>query len=92
MAPLIGFIALVINLFIGVVIASAILSWLVAFNVVNMNNRFVLAIADRGWRRALSDDPHLRNGLNVYDGMVTHRAVADALKIKCTPAEAALRL
>ena len=33
-----------------VVIASAILSWLVAFNVVNMNNRFVLSIADMLYR------------------------------------------
>ena len=34
----------------------------------------------------------LRNGLNVHEGQVTHRAVADALKLKYTPAEAALRL
>ena len=46
MAPLIGFIVLVIDLYIWVVIASAILSWLVAFNVVNMNNRVVFTIAD----------------------------------------------
>src|SRR6476620_12726255 len=50
MAPLIGFIVLVIDLYIWVVIASAILSWLVAFNVVNMNNRFVLSIADMLYR------------------------------------------
>ena len=42
MVPLIGFIVLVIDLYIWVVIASAILSWLVAFNVVNTNNRVVL--------------------------------------------------
>jgi alanine dehydrogenase len=53
---------------------------------------FVLALADDGWRRALGLDPHLRNGLNVHQGQVTHRAVADALKLKYTPAEAALRL
>jgi YggT family protein len=50
MAPLIGFIALVIDLYIWVVIAGAILSWLVAFNVVNTNNRFVLSIADMLYR------------------------------------------
>lgn len=50
MAPLIGFIVLVIDLYIWVVIASAILSWLVAFNVVNTNNRFVLSIADMLYR------------------------------------------
>jgi YggT family protein len=46
MLPLIGFIVLVIDLFIWVVIAAAILSWLVAFNVVNTNNRIVLTIGD----------------------------------------------
>ena len=46
MVPLIGFIVLVIDLYIWVVIASAILSWLVAFNVVNTNNRVVLVIGD----------------------------------------------
>jgi alanine dehydrogenase len=53
---------------------------------------FVLALADKGYRRALGEDPHLRNGLNVYEGKVTHRAVAEALKLKFTPPEAALRL
>jgi alanine dehydrogenase len=37
---------------------------------------FVLAIADRGWRGALSEDPHLRNGLNASQGRLTHPAVA----------------
>ena len=46
MVPLIGFFVLVIDLYIWVVIASAILSWLVAFNVVNTNNRVVLVIGD----------------------------------------------
>ncbi|HEY7662189.1 MAG TPA: alanine dehydrogenase [Xanthobacteraceae bacterium] len=53
---------------------------------------FVLALADKGYRRALGEDPHLRNGLNVYEGKITHRAVAGALKLKFTPPEAALRL
>jgi alanine dehydrogenase len=53
---------------------------------------FVLALADEGARRALGEDTHLRNGLNVYEGMVTHRAVADALGLKYTPPEQALRL
>lgn len=39
---------------------------------------------------ALGHDVHLRNGLNVHDGMVINRAVADALKLTCAPAEAAL--
>jgi len=50
MAPLIGFFVLVIDLYIWIVIAGAILSWLVAFNVVNTNNRVVLMIGDTLYR------------------------------------------
>ena len=50
MAPLLSFIVLVIDLYIWVIIASAILSWLVAFNVVNTNNRVVLMIGDTLYR------------------------------------------
>ena len=50
MVPLIGFIVLVIDLYIWVVIASAILSWLIAFNVVNTQNRFVYSVADMLYR------------------------------------------
>jgi alanine dehydrogenase len=39
---------------------------------------FGLALADRGLE-ALARDPHLRNGLNVHRGRVTHRAVAESL-------------
>jgi YggT family protein len=50
MVPLISFIVLVIDLYIWVVIASAILSWLIAFNVVNTQNRFVYTVADMLYR------------------------------------------
>jgi alanine dehydrogenase len=40
---------------------------------------FALALADKGLRQALADDPHLANGLNVQDGRVTHPTVAHAL-------------
>jgi len=35
-----------------------------------------LALASRGWKAALSDDDHLRQGLNVCQGRVTYAAVA----------------
>jgi alanine dehydrogenase len=38
-----------------------------------------VALAGKGWRKAMSDDPHLRNGLNVCQGQVTYAAVAQAL-------------
>jgi len=38
-----------------------------------------VALADKGWKRALQDNPHLKNGLNVANGHVTYEAVALAL-------------
>ncbi|HJU19478.1 MAG TPA: alanine dehydrogenase [Stellaceae bacterium] len=46
------------------------------FALNNATLPYVLAIADHGWQRALSTDPHLRDGLNVCRGRVTHPAVA----------------
>ncbi|HYG87160.1 MAG TPA: alanine dehydrogenase [Azospirillum sp.] len=40
---------------------------------------FALALANKGWRRALAEDPHLLAGLNVHAGRITHPAVAEAL-------------
>lgn len=47
-----------------------------AFALNNATLPFVLALADKGWAGALSGDPHLRAGLNVHRGQVTHAAVA----------------
>ena len=40
---------------------------------------FTLQLADLGWKRALAANPHLRAGLNVCEGKVTYREVAQAL-------------
>jgi YggT family protein len=50
MHALIGFIAMVITLYIWVVIIGAVLSWLIAFDVVNRRNRAVYTIADSLYR------------------------------------------
>jgi alanine dehydrogenase len=47
---------------------------------------FVLQIADKGWRKALTDDEHLRRGLNVAFGAVTCPEVAEALGYACEDA------
>jgi alanine dehydrogenase len=62
------------------------------FTLSNCTLPFILALADHGLGGAPGEDEHLRNGLNVHNGMITNRAVADALKLKYTPAEAALQL
>jgi len=60
------------------------------FALNNATLPFVLALADKGWKRALGEDPHLRAGLNIHAGQVTHQAVADALSLAHVPAEHAL--
>ncbi len=45
------------------------------FALNNATLPFVLALADKGWQRALQDDPHLRNGLNVAEGQIAHEAL-----------------
>jgi len=60
------------------------------FALTNMTVPFVLALADKGFPRALIEDPHLRAGLNVHDGRLVHPAVAEALGIACIPAEKVL--
>jgi alanine dehydrogenase len=49
-----------------------------------------LAIADKGWRKALQDDRHLAAGLNVCEGKLTYAAVAEALDLPHTPLERVL--
>ncbi len=46
-----------------------------------------LALANKGWRRAAADDVHVRAGLNVVHGAVTHAAVATALGYPCVAPE-----
>ncbi len=62
-------------------------------STVALNNAtlpFTEALADKGFRRALQDDPHLRAGLNVYAGRITHAAVARDLGLPALAPEAAL--
>jgi alanine dehydrogenase len=47
----------------------------------NATMPFMLALADKGWKQACADDPHLLNGLNVHAGQLTYAAVGEALGI-----------
>ena len=51
---------------------------------------FTLALAAKGARQALLEDPHLLEGLNVCAGKVTNRPVADALGLAYTDPRTAL--
>jgi alanine dehydrogenase len=61
------------------------------FALSNVTAPFVLAIADKGYARALMAHPHLRDGLNVHDRQITHKAVAAALDLPYVPASEALK-
>ena len=43
---------------------------------------FILALADKGPQVAMTYDPHLLSGLNVYKGRISHPAVAAALGLQ----------
>jgi alanine dehydrogenase len=56
----------------------------------NVTLPHALRIANKGWKAALRADPHLRNGLNVWDGKITYKAVADDLGYAYTSADIAV--
>jgi len=57
----------------------------------NATMPFLLALADKGWRRACEEDPHLLAGLNVHAGDLTYAAVGMALGIDVLSPRLALK-
>jgi alanine dehydrogenase len=51
---------------------------------------YALALAGKGWKKALGDDPHLLKGLNVCEGKITYEAVARDQGLDYTPASEAI--
>ncbi|BAM27775.1 alanine dehydrogenase [Corynebacterium ulcerans] len=43
---------------------------------------FLLSLADKGWRKAMADDPHFTAGLNTAEGKLTNAAVGEALGLE----------
>ena len=62
------------------------------FALNNATLPFTIALAEKGPEKAMADNPHLRNGLNVYKGAMTYKAVADAQKLPYRSAESVLGL
>jgi alanine dehydrogenase len=56
------------------------------FALNNATLPFALALADKGWKQALKDDVHLREGLNVCEGKIACKPVADAHGLAYAPA------
>jgi alanine dehydrogenase len=60
------------------------------FALNNATLPFTIALAEQGPEKAMRANPHLRAGLNVYKGMLTYKAVADAQKLPYRSAEDSL--
>ncbi len=60
------------------------------YGLTNATLPFALSLARKGVKKALEEDPHLRRGLNVCLGKVTHPAVASDLGYEYVPFEEAL--
>jgi alanine dehydrogenase len=48
---------------------------------------YVITIADKGWKKAAAEDLSLAKGVNLVEGRITHRGVADAFNLPYTPIE-----
>jgi alanine dehydrogenase len=57
------------------------------FALTNVTFPYAMAIANKGWRQAMRDDPAVARGLNLCDGKVAHPAVAAALGLPYVPIE-----
>jgi alanine dehydrogenase len=55
------------------------------FALTNSTLPYALKLANLGLAGALAADPGLAEGLNVFNGHVTHRGVAEALQLRYTP-------
>jgi alanine dehydrogenase len=53
----------------------------------NATMPYMLALANKGWRKACAEDPGLAAGLNVHAGKLTYAAVGEALGLEVTPTE-----
>ncbi len=48
---------------------------------------YAVEIADKGYEKAIKTNPEIKLGLNMIDGKITYKSVADAFGFECTPVE-----
>jgi alanine dehydrogenase len=51
----------------------------------NATLRYAIALADKGWQKACKEDSALAKGLNIVDGKVVFKAVADVFNLPYEP-------
>lgn len=56
----------------------------------NATLRYAVALADKGWKKACSDDAALKAGLNIVEGKVTYKAVAEVFGLPYTDVESVI--
>ncbi|MCW2830357.1 MAG: ald, partial [Aeromicrobium sp.] len=55
------------------------------YALTNVTLPYAVALADKGWRRAVTDDPALAGGLSTHEGKLVNAAVGEALGLDVTP-------
>jgi alanine dehydrogenase len=60
------------------------------YALTNATLPYVVALADKGWRQALREDPSLARGLSTHDGLLTNAPVAEAHGMECASLDQAL--
>jgi alanine dehydrogenase len=61
------------------------------YALTNVTLPYAVALANKGWKRALAEDAALAKGLNVHAGQVTYGAVADAFGLPTLSLEDAIK-
>ena len=55
------------------------------YALTNVTLRYAVALADKGWRQAVTDDTALAGGLSTHEGKLVNGAVGEALGLDVTP-------
>ena len=58
------------------------------FALTNATLPYAMEIANKGWLKAMKENPEIRLGANIVKGKITYKGVADAFGLECTPIEA----
>jgi alanine dehydrogenase len=52
---------------------------------------YAIEIANKGWEKAMKENPEIKLGANVVKGKVTYRGVAEAFDLEYTPLDSILK-
>jgi alanine dehydrogenase len=58
-----------------------------ALALTNATLPYAVEIANKGWKKAMQENPEIRKGANVIKGEITFKGVADAFGLKFTPVD-----